>query len=131
MAKQPGIYPVSFFRGLTLIGYFSLMAGFYLWHLWIHPLEKHLISIILLLQIGPLMLPLFGLLKAKVYTHAWSMYLAIYYFIVGVWYAGSDEQFYFGLYIIFTSLVFFTGTLFFTRLAGKREQQQNADTGNK
>ncbi|HHO58957.1 MAG TPA: DUF2069 domain-containing protein, partial [Thiotrichales bacterium] len=89
MTKQTAINPIQLSRWTTLVGYFSLMAGFYLWHLWLHPLEKHLISIILLLQLGPLMFPLFGLLKGKVYTHAWSMYLAIYYFIVGVWYAGA------------------------------------------
>ena len=117
--------PIQIGRWLTLSGYFSLMAGFYLWHLWIHPLEKHLISVVILLQLGPLMLPLFGLLKGKVYTHAWSMYIAIYYFIVGVWYAGADDDFYFGLYVIFTSLLFFTGTLLYARFAGK---QQNRST---
>ncbi len=121
--KTPAAPPlIKFARILTLGGYFSLMGGFYLWHLWLHPLEKHLVSIILLLQIGPLMFPLFGLLKGRLYTHAWSMYMAIYYFIVGVWYAGADRQFYFGLYIIFTSLVFFTGTLLYTRLLGKHRK---------
>lgn len=128
MNNAPHFNAIPLFRALTLLGYFSLMGGFYIWHLWIHPLEKHLISVILLLQIGPLMLPLFGLLKGKVYTHAWSMYLAIYYFIVGVWYAGADEQFYFGLYIIFTSLIFFTGTMFYARLAGKAAKKQNRDS---
>ena len=55
------------------------------------------------------MFPLFGLLNGKLYTHAWSMYLAIFYFIVGVWYAGSSEDLMIGLYVIFTSLVFFPG----------------------
>ncbi len=115
-------------RWLTLTGYFSLMAGFYIWHLWIQPLEKHLISIIFLLQLGPLMFPLFGLLKGKLYTHAWSMYVAIYYFIIGVWYSGADEEFYFGLYVIFTSLLFFTGTTVYTRFEGKRQQHPEASS---
>lgn len=117
--------PIALGRWLTLVGYFSLMAGFYLWHLWITPLETHLISIIFLLQLGPLMLPLFGLLKGKLYTHAWAMYVAIYYFVVGVWYAGDDAEFYFGLYVIFTSLVFFTGTAVYTRFMGKAQNQTN------
>jgi len=110
---------IPVFRWLTLFGYFGLMAGFYLWHLWLHPLEKNLISIIILFQIGPLIFPLFGLLKGRVYTHTWSMYLAIYYFCVGVWYAGSAVEFYFGLYIIFTSLLFFIGAMFYVRLKSK------------
>lgn len=120
---QKGFDALPFFRWLTLSGYFGLMAGFYLWHLWLHPLEKHLVSIVLLLQIGPLMFPLKGLLQGKAYTHAWSMYLAIFYFVVGVWYAGADTQFRFGLYIIFTSLTFFTGAMFYARLAGRRQKQ--------
>ena len=104
---------------LTLAGYFSLMAGLYSWHLLINDTEKHLISIIHVLQIGPLLFPLRGLLKKKLYTHAWSMYMAIYYFIVGVWYAAGKESFLFGLYVVATSLMFFLGTALFTRYSGK------------
>ncbi|MBT8119258.1 MAG: DUF2069 domain-containing protein [Gammaproteobacteria bacterium] len=107
-------------RWLTLLGYFSLLFGLFAWHLLIEPPAKHLISIIIFFQLGPLMLPLFGLLNGKLYTHAWSMYLAIFYFVIGVWYAGHDEDLMIGLYVIFTSLVFFTGTVVYTRYMGKQ-----------
>jgi len=107
-------------RWLTLSGYFSLLFGLFAWHLLINPPAKHLISIIIFFQLGPLMFPLFGLLKGKLYTHAWSMYLAIFYFIVGVWYAGSSEDRNIGLYVIFTSLIFFLGTVLYTRFMGKK-----------
>ena len=115
-------------HGLTLLGYFSLLFGLFAWHLLINPPAKHLISIIIFLQLGPLMFPLFGLLKGKLYTHAWSMYLAIFYFVVGVWYAGSSEDRMIGLYVIFTSLVFFLGTVFYTRFMGKQMQADNASS---
>ena len=73
------------------------------------------------------MFPLMGLLKGKLYTHAWSMYLAIFYFIVGVWYAGSSEDLMIGLYVVFTSLVFFLGTVLYTRFMGKQMQSSSAD----
>jgi len=107
-------------RWLTLSGYFSLLFGLFAWHLLIEPPAQHLISIIIFLQLGPLMLPLFGLLNGKLYTHAWSMYMAIFYFVVGVWYAGSSEDLMIGLYVIVTSLVFFTGTVLYTRYMGKQ-----------
>ena len=69
-------------RWLTLSGYFSLLFGLFAWHLLIEPAAKHLISVIIFFQIGPLMFPLMGLLKGKLYPHAWSMYIAIFYFIV-------------------------------------------------
>ena len=113
-------------RILTLLGYFSLLFGLFAWHLIIEPPAKHLISIIILLQLGPLMFPLMGLLNGKLYTHAWSMYMAIFYFIIGVWYAGSSEDLMIGLYVIFTSLVFFLGTVLYTRYMGKQINAQSA-----
>jgi uncharacterized membrane protein len=106
-------------RWLTLTGYFTLLAGLFAWHLIIEPPAKHLISIIIFFQLGPLMFPLFGLLNGKLYTHAWSMYLAIFYFVIGVWYAGNDEDLGIGLFVIFTSLMFFAGTVLYTRYMGK------------
>jgi uncharacterized membrane protein len=111
-------------RWLTLIGYFSLMAGLFAWHLLLEPAAKHLISIIIFFQLGPLMVPLFGLLNGKQYTHAWSMYLAIFYFVIGVWYAGKAEDLLIGLYVIVTSLVFFTGCVIYTRFVGKQMKAQ-------
>lgn len=114
-------------RWLTLSGYFSLLFGLFAWHLLIEPPAEHLISIIIFFQLGPLMLPLFGLLNGKLYTHAWSMYMAIFYFVVGVWYAGSSEDLMIGLYVIFTSLVFFTGTVLYTRYMGKQVKESSSD----
>jgi uncharacterized membrane protein len=114
--KSPLLY-----RWLTLLGYFSLMAGIYSWHLLIHKTEHELMSVIILLQMGPLLFPLRGLLHAKIYTHAWAMYLAIFYFIVGVWYASADESFLFGIFVVVTSLIFLTGTMFYTRFASKNQ----------
>ncbi|MCK4676221.1 MAG: DUF2069 domain-containing protein [Gammaproteobacteria bacterium] len=115
-------------RWLTLSGYFSLLFGLFTWHLLIDHTAKHLISIIVLAQIGPLMFPLMGLLKGKLYTHAWSMYMAIFYFIVGVWYAGSSEDLMIGLYVIFTSLVFFLGTVLYTRFMGKKMKEMRSSS---
>jgi len=115
-------------RWLTLSGYFSLLFGLFAWHLLIEPPAKHLISIIIFFQLGPLMLPLFGLLNGKLYTHAWSMYMAIFYFVVGVWYAGSSEDLMIGLYVIFTSLVFFTGTVVYTRYMGKQQKRSSTSS---
>jgi len=109
-------------RVLTLAGYFGLFFGLFAWHLLIEPAAKHLMSIIILLQIGPLMFPLMGLLKGKLYTHAWS----IFYFIIGVWYAGHVDDRTIGLYVIFTSLTFFLGTVLYTRFMGKQLNAQNA-----
>lgn len=109
-------------HGITLLGYFGLIVGIYVWHMWINKTPDYAISIMLITQLGPLMFPLRGLLNSKAYTHAWSMYLAIFYFVIGVWYAGADAEMLFGMYIIACSLVFFTGTLLYTRYAARASQ---------
>jgi len=119
--------PLLLSRWLTLSGYFGLMIGLYVWHLLINQTEAHLISIIILTQLGPLMFPLRGLLNGKTYTHAWSMYLAIFYFIVGIWYAAVDETLMFGLYVTAFSLLFFTGTVLYTRLSSRSQKENTPD----
>ncbi|MDH5611470.1 MAG: DUF2069 domain-containing protein [Gammaproteobacteria bacterium] len=114
-------------RWLTLSGYFGLMIGLYAWHLLIHKTEAHLISIIILTQLGPLMFPLRGLLNGKTYTHAWSIYLAIFYFVLGIWYAGANETLIFGLYVTTFSLLFFTGTVLYTRLSSRSQKENTPD----
>jgi uncharacterized membrane protein len=106
-------------RWLTLSGYFGLMAGLYAWHLWLNDTADHRISVLLLLQIGPLLFALKGLLNGRIYTHAWSIYLAIAYFVMGVWYSSADSSFLFGLYMVGCSLLFLVGTAMYTRYASR------------
>jgi uncharacterized membrane protein len=52
------------------------------------------------------------------------MYMAIFYFVIGVWYAGHDEDLMIGLYVITTSLAFFSGTVLYTRYMGKQQKAE-------
>jgi len=107
-------------RWATLAGYFGLLIGIYVWHIFINETPDHAISIMLIVQLGPLMFPLRGLLAGRIYTHAWAMYLAIFYFVVGVWYASADQDIWYGLYLIACSLFFFAGTVLYTRYASRQ-----------
>ncbi len=111
--------PLHLSRWLTLSGYFGLIIGIYAWHMLIDKTDDHLITVVLLTQLGPLMFPLRGLLNGKTYTHAWSIYLAIFYFIVGIWYASGEQTLMFGLYVTATSLMFLAGTIVYTRLSAR------------
>jgi len=110
-------------RITTLLGYFGLLIYIPLWHLQIKPIAAEFISITLLVQMGPLMFPLKGLLHARVYTHAWAMYLALFYFILGVWYAGDTSTRNFGIGFSVLSILFFLGTMLYTRFQGIAENR--------
>ncbi len=115
-------------RWLTLIGYFGLMIGFYSWIFVINETPAHQISLLLIIQVGPLLFPLIGLIKGRIYTHAWSIYLAVFYFIAGVWYSSGEHSFLFGLYVIATSLLFMLGTGLYTRYASIQQREAEAGT---
>ncbi len=110
---------ITVFRWVTLSGYFGLIALIFIWNLWIEPRPPEQMSMTFLIQMGPLMFALRGLLHEKLYTHAWSMYLALLYFVVGVWYAGDESTRTFGILFSCFSLDFFIGTMFYTRFKGK------------
>ena len=117
------------FRWLTLFGYLGLMALIFTWHLFIKPLPPQFISITLLIQLGPLMFPLRGLLHGKIYTHVWASYLALFYFVIGVWYAASHETLLFGIFICLFSLIFFIGAVFYARFAARAQRIETAHEG--
>mgnify|MGYP000356535240 CR=1 FL=1 len=119
---------ISIFRWMTLVSYFGLMTLIFCWHLWIKPLPPEFISITLLIQLGPLMFPLRGLLHGKAYTHAWAAYMALLYFIVGIWNASAEASRVFGLLISLLSLSFFIGCVFYARYSGKASKQINEIT---
>lgn len=108
---------------LTQAGFFGLIILIVCWHLWIVPLPREFVSITLLVQIGPLMFPLKGILHGKPYTYAWASYLALFYFVVGIWYASPTETRLFGIMISVLSLMFFIGSVFFARFKAKAIKQ--------
>ena len=63
---------------MTLAGYFGLVIGIYVWHMWIEQTPDHAISIMLIIQLGPLMFPLRGLLAGKVYDQTQTFTFAYY-----------------------------------------------------
>ena len=109
-------------RITTLLGYFGLIIFIPVWHLIVVPIEAKFISMTLLIQVGPLLFPLRGILHGRVYTHAWSMYLALFYFIIGVWYAGDISTRDFGIGFSVLSVIFFIGTMMYTRFQGMAEK---------
>jgi len=118
---------ISVYRWTALVGYFGLLLSLYLLLFIFNKPEPHNMLPALVFYIGPLMFPLRGLLNGRAYTHAWAGYLALFYFIVGVWYAGAEADRLIGILITLSSIVFFIGAIIFARLQGKADKQQPSD----
>ncbi len=96
----------------SLIGLIFLSLA---WELWLAPLRPG--GSWLVLKVLPLLLPLFGILRGKVYTYRWSTLLIWLYFTEGVVRAWTDSGLSSQLATLewILALVFFLAAAFFSR----------------
>ena len=100
---------------LALLGYVGLILTILGWNLVLRPAGGLPLYVVLGFLLVPLAFPLVGLVRGRPYTHAWSTFLAIYYFVVGIWIMGDGETRWYGTAIGLFSVVWFTGSMFYTR----------------
>lgn len=107
------------FMLLGQAGYFGLLLFLPLWHLILVPsvMNKY---ITLVLTVGPLLLPLMGILKQKPYTYAWSNFIVLLYILHGltlIW-DRPDERLYVVIELILASMMF-VGCSYFAKFRGQ------------
>jgi uncharacterized membrane protein len=100
----------------------SLIALIFLglaWELWLAPLRAG--GSLLALKVLPLLLPLFGILRGKIYTYQWSAMLILAFFAEGAVRAWSDHGLSARLALAETALalVFFAGCVLYVRSASR------------
>ena len=106
------------FRSVTLGGYFGIWLLLPAWYLWLAPatgLPRTFIAFLLI----PLLFPLPGLVRGRVYTYKWSLFLSLLYFLHGVGEAWTvpAERLYAGLEVGL-SVLWFGGAIGYVRAAG-------------
>lgn len=104
-------------RNLTAASLIGLIALSVSWELWLAPLKPG--GSWLVLKVLPLLLPLFGILRGKVYTYRWSTLLIWLYFTEGTVRAWSDrgDSATLALIEIVLSLVFFVSAAWYSRIS--------------
>lgn len=101
----------------------SLIALIFLglaWEGWLAPLRPH--GSMLMLKVLPLLLPLFGILRGKLYTYQWSSMLILIYFTEGAVRAYSDRGLSAQLALLETALsvIFFFSSIYYVRLSARQ-----------
>lgn len=88
-----------------------------LWEAWLVPLRPG--GSFLMLKSLPLLIPLFGILRGKIYTYQWTALLVLAYFTEGVVRAWSDRGLsqQLAMLEIVLALLLFTGCVLYVRLA--------------
>lgn len=107
----------------------SLIALIFLcvaWEGWLAPLRPG--GSMLILKVLPLMIPLFGILRGKIYTYQWASMLILAYFTEGAVRAWSDHgisSILAGLEV-FLTVVFFFSSIYFVRLSVRQRAAKHA-----
>ncbi|RMG54240.1 MAG: DUF2069 domain-containing protein [Gammaproteobacteria bacterium] len=109
--------------GLALFGLFGLMAALTLWHAWIAPPRELPRALLLIVTVGPLFLPMRGLLHGRPRTAAWATFLALFYFIAGIDHIATPGARAFGWVETLLALCLFLGSMFYARLEGRRRRR--------
>ncbi|WP_435277076.1 DUF2069 domain-containing protein [Psychrobium sp. nBUS_13] len=100
-------------------GYFGLLIFLPLWHLILVPSEMNK-YVTFLLTVGPLLLPLKGILKRQPYTYAWSNFIVMFYLLHGltlIW-DRPDERLYVIVELVL-ALMMFIGCSYFAKFRGQ------------
>lgn len=73
----------------AIVSLIALIFVCLLWEVWLAPLRPG--GSLMMLKALPLLLPLFGILRGKVYTYQWTALLVLAYFIEGIVRAWSER----------------------------------------
>jgi len=115
---------VSISRWVTLLSYFGLLFLLLNWFSWISPPVQVPRALLIIILVVPLLFPLRGLLHGKTYTHAWTSFLSLFYFAIGVdiiYTIPADRTL--ALAMTGLSLLLFTGCICFSHFTKKAKAQ--------
>lgn len=118
MAVPPSAPRVRALWRLAVAAWAGLLALHLLWHLWLAPVPMERAPGVLLLALGPLLLPVRGLLQGRPATHLWASALGLGYLthgIVELW----DGARWLGALESALAVAFFAGALYYARLRSR------------
>lgn len=115
------------FNRLSSISLVGLLFLCLAWELWLAPLRPG--GSMLALKALPLLLPLFGILRGKRYTHQWTSMLALAYVTEGLVRAMSDQGMSQGLAVAETvlAMLLFAGCLGHARVSAPSRMVKAGD----
>ncbi|WP_409220036.1 DUF2069 domain-containing protein [Alteromonas sp. W364] len=107
-------------RILALVSHIGLLAWMCIWYFFLPMNAEYSILFKFLIYILPLLLPFYGVVQGKPYTHAWASFIVLLYFLhsITVIYAEPTQMLYAIIELIFATGMF-VGCSAFARLRGQ------------
>jgi uncharacterized membrane protein len=111
---------VKVYRYLALSGHIALLAWMCIWYFALSSAREYSAAFIIIVYILPLLFPLHGIIKAKPYTHAWSCFIVLWYFMhsTTTMYVEPTYILHASIEMVFV-IMMFVGCAMFARLRGQ------------
>jgi uncharacterized membrane protein len=115
---------------LAVGAYLALIALLLAWMVWLDPLPARIASPMLLLLVGPLLIPLRAILHGRRYTMAWSSMLILLYFLHGAAaVASGGRAVWLGALEIALVLSYFSLAILYVRRSRPAQQESGSSSG--
>lgn len=120
-----------FGRLLALAGHGLLVLLLLLWHGWLAPPAIFPVAGVLAVLLGPLLLAAPGMLRRRIYTHAWVSLLSLLYFVLAIdGLAAGIAPRWLPAATLTAGVALFTGSVIYVRARGVlRRQSHSASDG--
>ena len=107
-------------RILALVSHIGLLAWMCIWYFFLPMTAEYSMLFKFLIYILPLLLPLYGVVQGKPYTHAWASFIVLLYFLhsITVIYAEPSQMLY-AIIELILAIGMFVGCSGFARLRGQ------------
>jgi len=117
VTMSPTVYKL---RWLALGSHIMLILWMCIWYFGLLSTSEYSLVFIFLMYVMPLMLPLWGIIKAKPYTHAWASFIVLLYLLhaITVIYAEPSQIVFAAIELVLASAMF-VGCAGFARLRGQ------------
>lgn len=109
-------------RVMALTGLLGLIFLIIAWNGWLSPVQKIPRSLEMLVLLTPLLFFVRGLLNATYSTHVKAAFPALFYFLLGVWYALTPQEERYGYLMILLSCLLYLGSFLYARTIMKRDK---------
>ncbi|MCK5726406.1 MAG: DUF2069 domain-containing protein [Thiotrichaceae bacterium] len=121
---------LGLWRGVTILGFFGLVLTFVIWNGWFDRYQKVPYTLEILILTGPLLFFSYGLLQGRHSTHVKITFVAIIYFIIGIWLALTPDQEAYGYLITVFSILLYLGGFMTAKTMMKAELSKSGQSEN-